>query len=252
MVDNENTYQDSIRLRSEAVQEVLGLVPSWMIRWGNALIFLLIVGVFSMSYLIKYPDALNTEMEITTTYPPYNSYSEFDGEFEKILVVESTKVTKGELLAVLKDKEGKQYALTSPTNGMVYFSDFWKERMLVKKGTLIFTIVPENHGPFIGKIAITPTQLEEVFIGQQVEVSLSEKLFSIGGTTIKGSIKGITKAVNEKNMFHLEVELDNKDMLEFGQEVGVLKLGMKAKAKIITEDLRLLQRFFYRVKDIFQ
>ena len=47
-----------IELHSEAVQEILGSPPRWLIRSGITVIFAVIVCLFAGSYFIKYPDIL--------------------------------------------------------------------------------------------------------------------------------------------------------------------------------------------------
>ncbi|MCL2414466.1 MAG: hypothetical protein FWC94_04350, partial [Bacteroidales bacterium] len=44
-----------VNLHSEAVQEILGRPPQWMIRWGITLVFVVIFGLFVGSYFFKYP-----------------------------------------------------------------------------------------------------------------------------------------------------------------------------------------------------
>ena len=59
-----------IELRSEEVQDILTRVPHWMIRWGNVVILLLLFLVFLVSWFVKYPDIIATEIVITTQIPP--------------------------------------------------------------------------------------------------------------------------------------------------------------------------------------
>ena len=45
-----------IELRSEEVQEVMGQVPAWIVRWGIRLLFLVVVTLLVGSCFFKYPD----------------------------------------------------------------------------------------------------------------------------------------------------------------------------------------------------
>ena len=53
-----------IELHSEAVQEILGSPPRWLIRSGITVIFAVIVCLFAGSYFIKYPDILKDTIMI--------------------------------------------------------------------------------------------------------------------------------------------------------------------------------------------
>ncbi|TPG29549.1 HlyD family secretion protein, partial [Flavobacterium pectinovorum] len=78
--------EDTFELRSEEVQDILTKVPHWMIRWGTVLIFAIIFLLFFVSWFIKYPDVVNTEIVITTNIPPEKIVSKSSGRIEAILV----------------------------------------------------------------------------------------------------------------------------------------------------------------------
>ena len=92
-----------IEIRSEEVQEILSYVPNWMIRWGNTLFFLLIIMLLFISWFVKYPDVIATEVMVTTSFPPEKIYAKSAGQFEVFLTHEGKKVTKNEVLAVIEN-----------------------------------------------------------------------------------------------------------------------------------------------------
>ncbi|MFC5044776.1 HlyD family secretion protein [Aquimarina hainanensis] len=94
---------DDIQLRSEEVQEILTKVPHWMIRWGNALILVLLLLVFFLSWLIKYPDVIPAEAIITTQIPPQKEYAKITGKIETLLVKDNQIVSEGTPLAILRN-----------------------------------------------------------------------------------------------------------------------------------------------------
>ena len=54
-----------IELRSEEVQEVMGQVPAWIVRWGITLLFLVVVALLVGSCFFKYPDVITADMTLT-------------------------------------------------------------------------------------------------------------------------------------------------------------------------------------------
>lgn len=54
-----------IELRSEEVQEILSAVPSWLIRYGISLIFVLVLMLIFLSWLIRYPDMTGSANIVT-------------------------------------------------------------------------------------------------------------------------------------------------------------------------------------------
>ncbi|WPO80374.1 HlyD family secretion protein [Flavobacterium sp. KACC 22761] len=94
---------NAIELRSEEVQEILTKVPHWMIRWGTVLIFGIIVMLFFVSWFVKYPDVVNTEIVITTNIPPEKIVSKSSGRIEAILVKNKATVAKNTTLAIIEN-----------------------------------------------------------------------------------------------------------------------------------------------------
>jgi multidrug resistance efflux pump len=99
MAENNDTFE----LRSEEVQDILTKVPHWMIRWGTVMIFAIIVILFFVSWFIKYPDVVNTEIIITTNIPPEKIVSKSSGRIEAILVKNKAVVSKNKTLAVIEN-----------------------------------------------------------------------------------------------------------------------------------------------------
>ncbi|MCR4031905.1 MULTISPECIES: HlyD family secretion protein [Flavobacterium] len=95
--------EDSFELRSEEVQDILTKVPHWMIRWGTVLIFAIIVMLFFVSWFVKYPDVVRTEIVITTNIPPEKIVSKSSGRIEAILVKNKTLVEKNSTLAIIEN-----------------------------------------------------------------------------------------------------------------------------------------------------
>ncbi|OMQ08526.1 HlyD family secretion protein [[Flexibacter] sp. ATCC 35103] len=93
----------AFELRSEEVQDILTKVPHWMIRWGTVLIFVIIFMLFFVSWFIKYPDVVNTQIVITTNIPPEKIVSKSSGRIEAILVKDKALVSKNSTLAIIEN-----------------------------------------------------------------------------------------------------------------------------------------------------
>ena len=53
-----------IELRSEEVQEIMGTVPSWIIRWGITVLFGVVLSLFVGSYFFRLPEVVEAEMTL--------------------------------------------------------------------------------------------------------------------------------------------------------------------------------------------
>lgn len=92
-----------ISLRSEEVQEILTAIPNWMIRWGNTLVLCLLLLLFGISWMIKYPDIISSEAIITTPKPPQKTFAKTSGSIETLLVSDGQLVTAHQALAIIEN-----------------------------------------------------------------------------------------------------------------------------------------------------
>jgi len=95
--------EKEIELRSEEVQEILTRVPHWMIRWGSVVVLLILLLLFFVSWLVKYPDVITTQIVITTNTPPEKLVAKVSGKIETILVEDKATVYKNTPLAVIEN-----------------------------------------------------------------------------------------------------------------------------------------------------
>jgi len=88
--------------RSEEVDEILSFVPNWIIRWGTALLFLIIMMLVTLSYFIKYPDVVPGKITLTSTNPPAEVVSRNNGAFV-LYKKDKSIVGQDDVIALLKN-----------------------------------------------------------------------------------------------------------------------------------------------------
>ncbi|WP_378106569.1 HlyD family secretion protein [Chryseobacterium sp. sg2396] len=98
----EKDVLDNIELRSESVQDILTQPPHWMIRWGNTIIFLILVLILIMSYVIRYPEFIPAPIVVTSQNPPEKLETRTNAKIEKIFIKEHQQVRKDQVLMVLQ------------------------------------------------------------------------------------------------------------------------------------------------------
>lgn len=163
-------------------------------------------------------------------------------------LLKSTIQSYNKLKKSLKNWE-LNYVLKSSLKGKVSFLSFWDENQLVKQGDLVFTVIPDNNSYFIGKIKAPRQNSGKIKIGQKVNIRLANYPYQEFGM-LEGTIKNISLIVDADGNYLIDVRLPEKLITTYKKEIE-FKQEMKGKAEIITEDLRLLERFFYRLRRIF-
>lgn len=93
---------ENIELRSESVQDILTEPPHWMFRWGNTIIFIILLLILGMSYIIKYPEFVPAPIIVTSQNPPEKIEARSSSKIEKIFIKDHQKVKKGDVMLVLQ------------------------------------------------------------------------------------------------------------------------------------------------------
>jgi len=179
----------------------------------------------------------------------------FDLEQQKNEQLSQLKLALNTALDGLKAqiKTFKQtYFLTSQIDGIVTFTRYYQDNQNVTAGETILTIVPDKKQKIIGKIFLPPQRAGKVKIGQTVNVKFDDFPFMEYGM-IKVEIKNIALVPiveNGSRSYVLEVEFPENLITTYNKTL-IFRQQMQGTAEIITDDLRLLERFFNPIKAIF-
>lgn len=151
------------------------------------------------------------------------------------------------LKKAIKDWE-KTYALTASIDGAVSFLSFWNENQTAQTGDLIFTIIPDKSEAFIGKIKAPVANSGKIKTGQKVQIKLLNYPSDEFGE-LNGTVKKISLLPDQEGNYLIDVELPKQLKTTYGKDID-FKQEMTGTADIVTEDLRLIERFFYQLKNI--
>lgn len=154
-----------------------------------------------------------------------------------------------QLKKAIRDWE-QRYVLKSHINGYVTFLNHWNENQNVNLGDLVFTIIPEKNTTYIAKLKTPALNSGKLKAGQTVLIKLENYPDNEFGT-IKGEVNRISYTPDSEGLYILDVKLPKKLITSYNKEI-VFKHEMRGAAEIITEDLRLTERFLYQFKALFK
>ncbi len=97
-----NSGSDFVELRSEDVQELLTRVPSWLLRWGIAVVLAVLSLLLLGAWFIHYPDLVRASFKLTSANAPRAVVTRTDGKIVRLLVRENQSVRAGDVLAYLE------------------------------------------------------------------------------------------------------------------------------------------------------
>ena len=152
-----------------------------------------------------------------------------------------------QLKKAIKDWEFT-YVLKSNIDGKVAFLNYWNINQTVSQGDLVFTIIPRENSSYIAKLKTPAQNSGKIKVGQRVNIKLENYPDTEFGV-LNGEINNISLIPDKEGLYLIDVELPKKLITSYNKEID-FKQEMRGTAEIITEDLRLIERFFYQFKEV--
>lgn len=98
-----NDKIEQIKERSEYTVEMLGKTPPLLIRAGMIIFFIFIVVIFSLCFLIKYPDVIVGRIVLTSQNPTVRVIWPISGKIDKLYTKDKSIVKKDSVLVLIEN-----------------------------------------------------------------------------------------------------------------------------------------------------
>ncbi|WP_426483271.1 HlyD family secretion protein [Flavobacterium sp. 2] len=95
--------KDGLKIYSEEVRDVLSDPPKSIQKWGNTILLTFIIVLLLISWFIKYPDIISSQIIVTTSIPPQKVLAKTTGKIEAILASDKSKIESGTPIAILEN-----------------------------------------------------------------------------------------------------------------------------------------------------
>ncbi|WP_349664878.1 HlyD family efflux transporter periplasmic adaptor subunit [Cellulophaga lytica] len=166
---------------------------------------------------------------------------------EELTLLKNVIQLFNQLKKAIKEWE-RLYVLKSNLKGKVSFLNYWNVNQTVTEGDLVFTVIPYDNSSYIAKLKTPVQNSGKIKIGQRANIKLENYPDSEFGV-LSGTVKSISLIPDNEGLYFVDVELPKKLITSYNKEID-FKQEMRGVAEIITEDLRLIERFFYQFKQI--
>lgn len=169
---------------------------------------------------------------------------------EKGVNLQSNKVQSFyQLQKVVKDWE-LNYVLKSSFEGKVTFIQIWNKNQNITVGENVFSIIPNRENGYIGKVKAPALNSGKIKLGQDVNIKLANFPDREFGMLI-GKVKNISLTPDKEGNLLIDISLPRKLETSYHKAI-VFQQEMTGTAEIITQDLRLIERLLYQLRDIFK
>lgn len=140
------------------------------------------------------------------------------------------------------------YLLVSPIDGIVNQMGIWSNNQNVNVGETIFTIVPGRQNVPKGKAMLPVQGAGKVKAGQRVNVRITNFPDQEFGFLI-GKVESVSRVPTAEGFYVVEINFPDGMKTNYGKILPITQ-QMQGSGDIITDDLRLIERFFMPIKKL--
>lgn len=142
----------------------------------------------------------------------------------------------------------RDYLLVSPINGVVTQMSVWSSNQNVNAGETIFTVVPLQQDKPKGKALLPVQGAGKVKTGQRVNVRINNFPDQEFGYLL-GKVESISSVPTAEGFYVVDINFPNGMQTNYGKILPITQ-QMLGSADIITNDLRLMERFIMPIKKL--
>lgn len=89
-------------LEERPMDAIVGREPSWIVRSGIAMISIVFAALLILTWFIRYPDTVHSQIVITTSLPPSKMVSKVNGQILELYVKNNQRVRQGQALLLIE------------------------------------------------------------------------------------------------------------------------------------------------------
>ena len=166
-------------------------------------------------------------------------------ELENQIIVQKNNFIQAlqSLISQIQQWEFK-YLLKAPIDGTVQMAGFYQQNQFIKSGQLLFYVQPDSM-QYFSEIFIPQYNFGKVTIGQDVLLKFLAYPYEQFGIVL-GKIEFISPTPTDSG-YLAKVTLPNGLTTNYGKTLQY-QYGLFAQADIVTENMRLLERFYYNIR----
>ncbi|AXT55944.1 HlyD family efflux transporter periplasmic adaptor subunit [Aquimarina sp. MMG015] len=148
----------------------------------------------------------------------------------------------------IKDWE-LRYLLQSDIEGRVSFSNYRFVNQNVTAGDIVFIVIPiQESSSYVAKIKAPTQNSGKIKLGQKANIKLENFPDDEFGM-LQGTVDYISMLPDKDGLYLIDVKLPKNLITTYNKEIP-FQQEMRGSVEIITEDLRLIERFFYQFRSL--
>lgn len=232
---------EDINLRSDEVNEIFAKIPSHLVRWGNTWILIVLIGLLTLAYFVKYPDVISGNAILISSNTPVNLVAQNNGKIH-LIASNLTEVSSQSRIAYIDDDganiedmdslyqllksndvdslvidKSKLYSLGKLQNSWGRFVvDFESYKNYIKTN-------PEQIGINNSGKQIQNNQLSEANLREQISLKESQLNFYINKLEKEKNLlqRGMISEREVQSTYSQVIEMENQLKVLSSQQIGI-------------------------------
>ena len=146
----------------------------------------------------------------------------------------------------------EQFAIISPSNGIVSLQNVWSKGQKVTAGELIASVIPADGYTIMGRLKVPSAGFGKVAVGQEVNIKLNGFPYLEYGI-VKGevaSISSVPESTENGMVYTVNVALPKGLESTYRKRLPFVQ-DMDGSAEIVTENRRLIEQFILPIRSLF-
>lgn len=224
---------------SDEMLDIIGHVPHWLIRWGNVMIFGVVIILLLTSYTVRYPDVITGQALINAREQPQKItwFITEPGISYKRLADDNQQVQVGDTLLLEVDSNRK---VSTPIRAKVSGRTYLLKGIDNNPKAFVLLVVPPVTSYEV-QLKLSVKGAGKIRPGQRVLIKLDAYPSHEFGF-IEGEIWSMVP-VSLDNHYRANVRLSRGLTTNTGQQLPVQAL-LQGSAEVVLDDKRLFERIF--------
>lgn len=232
---------------SSQINEIIGAVPSWIVRWGITFFLIIVTAIFCLSTVIKYPEEIELPLKVVYKDPLIPIFPEVNGKIRTIAIKDGQKVYRGQVLATIQDADHPAkmpVLLKAAGSGWIYFTENTRNGQLASTGRQLFYFTGSKP-VFICELAVSQDKIGKIKAGQTGSIRLKSYAPEVYGA-LHGRVEYVSAIAYRNKTFNSFMSIaDNFDT--GGMKEIDLKYGMTGVAHIVIREESLFKMMFSKL-----
>lgn len=140
------------------------------------------------------------------------------------------------------------YIISSSTDGVASFQQFFGVNQFVKAGDPIVSILPDEKEAVVGRMSVPTVNSGKIITGEKVLIKLDNYPYQEFGI-IEGKVQNISLIPDSQGNYYVDVILSKGLKTSYNKTLKFDK-ELRGNAEIVTKDLRLIERVFYQIRKL--